>query len=157
MENGKGLIAIAGRKVAERNSGGKSWAGDLLFDGVWESLRRAVGAGDCGGYVGMAKRYSRANGFACGYGGQCFAETGRRFVPQREGSRRWHRARSSFAQQARERGRENSLSLRSGVPALRRGADRTWLMPMCGRQSGREHRDGGYSCSVAQGGRRSWG
>src|SRR5258708_12243935 len=103
----------------------------------------------------MGKGDSGVRGGVGGEGGRWLGETGRRFGPEGEGSWGWERGGSSVAQQARERGRENSLSLRSGVPALRRGADRTWRMPICGRQSGREHRDGRYSCSVAQGGRRS--
>src|SRR5258708_12356073 len=106
-----GRIGVARRQIEKRNSGGKPRTGDLHFDGVWESLRRAVGAGDCGGYVGMAKKYSRANGFACGYGGQCITPTCWRFVPQREEYRRRNRTGSPFASPAGKSARKKSLSL----------------------------------------------
>src|SRR5213082_1523101 len=43
---------------------GKSRPGDLCFDGVWESVRRAMGAGDRGGGAGVAEGYSRAHRIA---------------------------------------------------------------------------------------------
>ncbi len=53
--------------------------GRLCFDGVRESLRRAVGTGDRRGNCGVAERYRSADDFAGGHGGDGFgARRGRR-------------------------------------------------------------------------------
>ena len=62
-------IARAGGEAAARHESGREKTGGVHFDGVWESLRRAVGAGAGGRNAGVAEGFRRADRFACGYGG----------------------------------------------------------------------------------------